>query len=133
MKMLSAYGGLFLLIILFISSNFSWSRGCLAEEKRAIQEILNSISYQSTSSLSDSFTDDCCQWEGVDCSRTSSHVVRIFFDSLGEEEDVVEVEGLWNPDMNLFAQLKELQELQLTRNRISRLLNPEGESSLFIL
>ncbi|KAF2288796.1 hypothetical protein GH714_014245 [Hevea brasiliensis] len=62
------------------------------------------MGYQSISSLPESYTDDCCQWEGVFCSLTSSHVVRIFFDPLGEGEGV-----LWYPDMKLFAQIKELQ------------------------
>ncbi|XP_021645218.1 receptor like protein 21 isoform X2 [Hevea brasiliensis] len=86
------------------------------------------MGYQSISSLPESYTDDCCQWEGVFCSLTSSHVVRIFFDPLGEGEGV-----LWYPDMKLFAQIKELQELHLTRNRIGGLLNPEALCTLMNL
>ncbi|CAK7324979.1 unnamed protein product [Dovyalis caffra] len=126
MRKLSPYGVVSLLAMLCICCNFGWCIGCLDDERRALQEIIDSMGFQSESSPSESYSDDCCQWEGVDCSLTSSHVVRIFFDHARDVDYAREEEELWFPDMDLFSQIKELQELQLTGNRIGGLVNPEG-------
>ncbi|XP_021293883.1 probable LRR receptor-like serine/threonine-protein kinase At1g63430 [Herrania umbratica] len=107
---------------MIICCNLGCSLGCLDEERTVLQDITESIgSYQ------DRYSDDCCRWEGVHCSPTSSHVIGIYFYNIKQDED------LWIPDMSLFSQLKQLQELHLKGNHFGGLTNPEAICELVYL
>ncbi|KAK6282117.1 hypothetical protein POUND7_015942 [Theobroma cacao] len=108
---------------MIICWNLGCSLGCLDEEKRALQDIRESMGYACEYFYPDRHSVDCCRWDGVHCSPTSSHVIRIFFYHEKQDEDQ------WFPDMSLFSQLKQLQELHLEGNHIGGLTNPEGTIS----
>ncbi|XP_022763925.1 LRR receptor-like serine/threonine-protein kinase ERECTA [Durio zibethinus] len=114
-------GMLFLLITTIICCNFGCSQGCLDDEKTALQQIGQSLGYGYEYFYPGS-SDDCCRWDGIYCSPTTSHVIRIFYDYIKEDEDPGFPVFL---DMSLFSQLKELQELHLRGNNIGELTNPE--------
>ncbi|XVF01769.1 hypothetical protein REPUB_Repub04eG0117700 [Reevesia pubescens] len=121
-------GMLFLFITMIICCKVGCSQGCLDEEKTVLQEIGESLGYgYDYFDPAGRFSDDCCRWEGVDCSPTSSHVIRIFYENIKEDEEQ------WFPDMSLFSQLNELQELHLQGNNIGGLTNPEAICELVSL
>ncbi|WRX15168.1 Leucine-rich repeat - like 10 [Theobroma cacao] len=120
-------GILFLFMTMIICWNLGCSLGCLDEEKRALQDIRESMGYACEYFYPDRHSVDCCRWDGVHCSPTSSHVIRIFFYHEKQDEDQ------WFPDMSLFSQLKQLQELHLEGNHIGGLTNPEAICELVYL
>ncbi|XVE66357.1 hypothetical protein DITRI_Ditri08aG0074000 [Diplodiscus trichospermus] len=103
-------------------------QGCLDEERTVLEEIRESMDFGYESFYP---VNDCCRWEGVHCSPTSSHVIGIFFYHIKKVED--KDEDIWFPDMSLFSQLEELQELHLQGNRIGGLTNPEAICELICL
>ncbi|XP_022748826.1 LRR receptor-like serine/threonine-protein kinase ERECTA [Durio zibethinus] len=84
----------------------------------ALKEIRESMGYESY--YQSTFSSNCCSWEGVHCSPTSSHVIGILFYHIKKDADQ------WFPDMSLFSQFKELQKLHLQGNHIGGLTNAEA-------
>lgn len=117
---------LFLFVVLIVFHNNGWCRGCLDDERRALEQIIESMGFGGEYPYPGKYSDDCCKWEEVECSLTSPHVVKIFFENIREDKE------LWFPDMSLFAELKELQELHLKDNNIGGLMNPEGEVLIYL-
>ncbi|KAA8533373.1 hypothetical protein F0562_033094 [Nyssa sinensis] len=110
------------LLIILLSICCGLCRGCLEEERRALLQIRNSIGYGPKSFLSSWLSDDdCCEWDGVDCSLTTSRVVGIFLFYAREEDQLP-----WSADLSLFAQLTQLRDLQLRGNHIDTLIAPEA-------
>ncbi|KAL7163017.1 hypothetical protein ACSBR2_039172 [Camellia fascicularis] len=116
---------MWLVMLIIICFCFGLCIACWEEEKTALIQIRDSIGNQPGSLLSSWLYDDCCQWDGVDCSPTTSRVARIFLYYVREEEQFP-----WSPDLSLFAQLTELQELVLQGNKISELAVPEALCNL---
>ncbi|OMO60086.1 hypothetical protein CCACVL1_24410 [Corchorus capsularis] len=100
---------------MLICCNLGCCQDCLDEERTVLQKIMESMGYEPDF---ESLPDDCCKWDTVHCSPTTSHVIRIFFNYIRKDE-----EDPWNPDMSLFANLTELQELHLQGNNIGALFN----------
>ncbi|GLT30905.1 hypothetical protein SLA2020_056800 [Shorea laevis] len=111
---------LFLFVVLIVFNNNGWCKGCLDDERRALEQIIGSMGFGDEYPYPSKYSDDCCKWEEVECSLTNPHVVKIFFENIREDKE------LWFPDLSLFAQLKELQELHLKGNNIGGLINPEA-------
>ncbi|OMO60081.1 hypothetical protein CCACVL1_24413 [Corchorus capsularis] len=117
--------------MMIYSSNLGRSIGCLDDEKMVLEEIIESMSYGHESSCAGRYSDDCCRWEGVHCSPTTSHVTRIMFyhvNRIKKDED-----HQWFLDMTLFSQLKQLQELRLQGNHIGGLIKPQAICELVYL
>ncbi|OMO62490.1 hypothetical protein COLO4_33050 [Corchorus olitorius] len=110
---------------MLICCNVGCCQDCLDEERTVLQKIMESMGYEPDY---ESLPDDCCKWDTVHCSPTTSHVIRIFFNYIRKDE-----EDPWNPDMSLFANLTELQELHLQGNNIGALFNPGAICKLVYL
>ncbi|OMO62510.1 hypothetical protein COLO4_33048 [Corchorus olitorius] len=106
---------LFLFIATIICFKVGCCQDCLDEERTALQKIIESMDYEY-----EYVSDNCCRWETVQCSPTTSHVIIASFDYMRKDEYP------WILDMGLFSELKELQELHLQGNHISELINPSA-------
>ncbi|KAA8533372.1 hypothetical protein F0562_033095 [Nyssa sinensis] len=108
----------FLCLIFSILSRYC--RGCLEEERAALLLIKESINSPEGSAFSNWYGKDCCQWEGVECSTSTSTVIKL---SLYYKKDRG-LPGPWYPNATWFAQFKDLQELLLQGNHIGGFISP---------
>ncbi|KAK8529679.1 hypothetical protein V6N12_060455 [Hibiscus sabdariffa] len=69
-------------------------------------------------------SEDCCQWEAVECDASTTRVNRLFFH---HKRDPSVLEH-WYPNATLFAQFKELKELELPGNSIKGFTSPRDLS-----
>ncbi|GMP29335.1 hypothetical protein CsSME_00004486 [Camellia sinensis var. sinensis] len=103
---------------------------CLEEEKNTLLQIRDSMLFsmdsQPVSFFSSLDIDDCCRWDGVDCSLTTNRVTRIFLHYTRDNNNYNAVQLSWSLDLSLIAQLQELQHLELRGSRIGSLVAPEG-------
>ncbi|GMP29336.1 hypothetical protein CsSME_00004486 [Camellia sinensis var. sinensis] len=104
--------------------------GCLEEEKNTLLQIRDSMLFsmdsQPVSFFSSLDIDDCCRWDGVDCSLTTNRVTRIFLHYTRDNNNYNAVQLSWSLDLSLIAQLQELQHLELRGSRIGSLVAPEA-------
>ncbi|XP_038992453.1 receptor-like protein 14 isoform X1 [Hibiscus syriacus] len=126
MNIFSTYVAMLFLfmMMMIICCSIGFSHCCMDEERTALQAITESMGYGHDSyehSYRARFFDDCCRWEGVHCSPTSSQVIGIYFYFIRKD-----AEDEWFLDMSLFSKLKQLQELHLVGNNIGGLDNPEA-------
>ncbi|XP_038992454.1 receptor-like protein 53 isoform X2 [Hibiscus syriacus] len=127
MNIFSTYVAMLFLfmMMMIICCSIGFSHCCMDEERTALQAITESMGYGHDSyehSYRARFFDDCCRWEGVHCSPTSSQVIGIYFYFIRKD-----AEDEWFLDMSLFSKLKQLQELHLVGNNIGGLDNPEDD------
>ncbi|GLT30910.1 hypothetical protein SLA2020_056850 [Shorea laevis] len=94
--------------------------GCMDKERDALLQIKSSINSPQGTAFPRWYGDDCCQWEGVKCNPTTTRVIRISFQHKRDQS----LPELWYPNATLFAQFKDLQELELPGNQIGGLISP---------
>ncbi|GLT30902.1 hypothetical protein SLA2020_056790 [Shorea laevis] len=94
--------------------------GCMDEERVALHQIKSSINSPQGTAFSSWYGEDCCQWEGVECNPSTTRVIRISFHHRRDQS----LPELWYPNATLFAQFKDLQELDLPGNQIGGLVSP---------
>ncbi|KAK8259655.1 hypothetical protein V6Z11_D13G070300, partial [Gossypium hirsutum] len=66
-----------------------------------------------SSAFSNWYVKECCDWEGVVCDPSHTRIQRIFFPHLRSDDSKP-----WFPNATLFAEFKDLQELELPGNHI---------------
>ncbi|MBA0873592.1 hypothetical protein Goshw_004249, partial [Gossypium schwendimanii] len=76
-------------------------------------------SYES-SAFSNWYVEECCDWEGVMCDPSHTRIQRIFFPHLRSASEP------WFPNATLFAEFKDLQELELPGNHIGGFISIHG-------
>ncbi|XP_021293516.1 receptor-like protein 2 [Herrania umbratica] len=118
MEITAVYRCFLLLLLLCIVLN---CRGCMDEERDALLQIKTSINSPDGTAFSSWFGEDCCQWEGVECDASTTHVSRILFQ---HQRDQSLLEN-WYPNATLFAQFRDLKELELPGNRIEGFTSPD--------
>ncbi|MBA0666646.1 hypothetical protein Goklo_003028, partial [Gossypium klotzschianum] len=107
-----------LFIVMITCCNIGFIHGCMDEERTALQEITESMGYGHDSyeySYRSRFFDDCCRWEGVQCSPTSSQLQALHL--VGNN-----IGGLDNPEA--ICKLPNLQWLDLSINSIEEEVPP---------
>ncbi|KAH1031114.1 hypothetical protein J1N35_043288 [Gossypium stocksii] len=97
----------FILVLLWFQS-----QGCSEEEREALLQIKDSMSSYESSAFSNWYVAECCDWEGVECDPSHTRIHKIFFPHLRSDSEP------WLPNATLFAQFKDLQELELPGNYI---------------
>ncbi|XP_077241658.1 uncharacterized protein LOC143882118 [Tasmannia lanceolata] len=109
-------------LVLFVTACCCFYRGhaCLDEERQALLQLKDS-NYPNNNRLDDWVGEDCCQWNGVSCSSSSSRVDTIDLSFVRNDE-----KGIWYPNVTLFAQFKELESLDLFSNHIGGWVMQEG-------
>ncbi|XP_077233665.1 cuscuta receptor 1-like [Tasmannia lanceolata] len=126
MRGLHAYGIVGVLLFVSVCCCFYGGQACLEEERKALLQLKDSVNdfpnNATYSGLEDWVGEDCCQWGGVSCSNSSSHVIGIVLEYLRYPYWF----GLWYPNATLFAQFKELESLHLGFNQIGGWVMPEG-------
>ncbi|KAL4362225.1 hypothetical protein GQ457_04G004600 [Hibiscus cannabinus] len=95
-------------------------QGYLEEERFALLQIKDSINSPEGSAFPSWYTEDCCQWEAVECDASTTRVNKLFFH---HKRDPSVLEH-WYPNATLFAQFKELKELELPGNNIKGFTSP---------
>ncbi|KAL6008272.1 hypothetical protein ACLOJK_033778 [Asimina triloba] len=90
---------------------FGYCEACLQEERQALLKIRESINHPNGSALSGWKGDHCCQWESIECDASTSHITRV--EILDARDDAL---GTWFPNLTLFSEFRELQELDLRHN-----------------
>ncbi|XP_077243208.1 cuscuta receptor 1-like [Tasmannia lanceolata] len=125
MRGLHAYSIVGVLWFVNVCCCFYGGQACLEEERKALLQLKDSINdYPNNATypvLEDWVGEDCCQWERVSCSTSSSRVIGIgLFNARNPSL------GVWYPNAILFAQFKELESLVLNLNQIGRWVMPEG-------
>ncbi|GLT30911.1 hypothetical protein SLA2020_056860 [Shorea laevis] len=100
--------------------------GCMDEERVALHQIKSSINSPQGTAFSSCYGEDCCQWEGVECNPSTTRVIRLSFHHRRHQS----LPELWYPNATLFAQFKDLQELELPGNQIGGLVSPNELSRL---
>ncbi|XP_077245862.1 uncharacterized protein LOC143885533 [Tasmannia lanceolata] len=129
MRGLHAYSIVGVLWFVSVCCCFYKGQACLEEERKALLQLKDSINdYPNNATypvLEDWVGEDCCQWGGVSCSTSSSHVIGIHLSNARDPSL-----GVWYPNATLFAQFKELESLDLTYNQIGGWVMPEGLCSL---
>ncbi|XP_077245899.1 uncharacterized protein LOC143885564 isoform X1 [Tasmannia lanceolata] len=125
MRGLHAYSIVGVLLFVSVYCCFYGGEACLEEERKALLQLKDSVNdYPNNATysvLKDWVGEDCCQWVGVSCSNSSSHVIGI--DLIGARDPSL---GVWYPNATLFAQFKELESLYLGFNQIGGWVMPEG-------
>ncbi|GKU90864.1 hypothetical protein SLEP1_g4809 [Rubroshorea leprosula] len=94
--------------------------GCMDEERVALGQIKRSINSPQGTAFSSWYEEDCCQWEGVECNPSTTRVIRLSFHHRRDQS----LPELWYPNATVFAQFKDLQELELPGNQIGVLISP---------
>ena len=69
-------------------------------------------------------TSGCCNWEWVNCSTNTGHVINLTLSSINEEQD--DGMGTWFFNVSLLQPFKELRILDLSDNGIAGWLGNEG-------
>ncbi|XP_077216179.1 receptor-like protein EIX1 isoform X2 [Tasmannia lanceolata] len=125
MRGLHAYSIVGVLLFVSVCCCFYGGQACLEDERKALLQLKDSINDYSNnatySSLEDWVGEDYCQWVGVSCSNSSSHVIGIDLYGLRDPSF-----GVWYPNATLFAQFKELESLGLIYNQIGGWVMGEG-------
>ncbi|TYI45910.1 hypothetical protein E1A91_D13G070600v1 [Gossypium mustelinum] len=98
----------FILVLLWFQS-----QGCLEEERAALLQIKDSMGSYLSSAFSNWYVKECCDWEGVVCDPSHTRIQRIFFPHLRSDDSEP-----WFPNATLFAEFKDLRELELPGNHI---------------
>ncbi|KAA8545490.1 hypothetical protein F0562_020274 [Nyssa sinensis] len=91
--------------------------GCWEEERIALLQLKADINFPNGTSLAswvDEKTANCCEWKGVECNTTTSHVIQL---SLNSTRDWMEL-GDWYFNASLFLPFKQLRTLQLAVNSL---------------
>ncbi|KAL4302550.1 hypothetical protein GQ457_10G018760 [Hibiscus cannabinus] len=104
-------------------------RGCLEVERAALLQIKDSMTSPHESAFSNWYGEECCEWEGIECGPTRIHIHNIFFHYWmdGGNGELIQP---WYPNLTLFAQFQELQELELPGNHIRGFLSLHAFSQL---
>ncbi|XP_052199054.1 receptor-like protein 56 isoform X2 [Diospyros lotus] len=102
--------------------------GCWEEERIALLHLKASINYSNGNLLPswmDNKSSNCCRWERVKCSNTSSRVIRL---SLNDTRDWKF--GDWYFNASLFLPFKEIKTLELSGNALVAVTKNEGFEKL---
>ncbi|KAK8668907.1 hypothetical protein V6N13_106353 [Hibiscus sabdariffa] len=99
-------------------------RGCLEVERAALLQIKDSMTSPQESAFSNWYGKECCEWEGIECDPTQIRIHKIFFHYWRDRLKP------WYPNVTLFAQFEELQELELPGNHIGGFLSLHAFSQL---
>ncbi|XP_022763924.1 LRR receptor-like serine/threonine-protein kinase GSO1 [Durio zibethinus] len=97
-------------------------QGCLEEERDALLKIKASFNSPDPGAFSNWYVQECCQWEGVECDPSTNRISKIFFHYWRDRS----LPDLWYPNATLFAQFKDLQELELPGNQIGGFISPHA-------
>ncbi|KAK6253086.1 hypothetical protein QUC31_014806 [Theobroma cacao] len=122
MEITAAYRCFLLLLLLCIVLN---CRGCMDEERDALLQIKTSINSPDGTAFSSWYGEDCCQWEGVDCDDSTTRVSSILF-HYQRDQSLLEN---WYPNATLFAEFRDLKELELPGNNIEGFTSPDDLSN----
>ncbi|CAL1359274.1 unnamed protein product [Linum trigynum] len=77
MAHLVAHLALKLMIILLLFFPIDQSNGCLDDEKVALLHLKSSFNSTAQEELNHPTTEDCCSWQGIQCSQTTGRVISI--------------------------------------------------------
>ncbi|XVF34465.1 hypothetical protein REPUB_Repub18cG0061000 [Reevesia pubescens] len=114
-----------LLIVLLLEG---CSKGCLENERIALLQLKSFFNDPNfLSNWVDVKGSDCCQWERVECSISSSRVVGL---SLNYTRRYRRQRGLWYLNASLFLPFEELKSLYLNSNQIAGCVDNEGFAKL---
>ncbi|XVF34477.1 hypothetical protein REPUB_Repub18cG0062000 [Reevesia pubescens] len=114
-----------LLIVLLLEG---CSKGCLENERIALLQLKSFFNDPNfLSNWVDVKGSDCCQWESVECSISSSRVVGL---SLNYTRRYRRQRGLWYLNASLFLPFEELKSLYLNSNQIAGCVDNEGFAKL---
>ncbi|KAH9753737.1 Receptor-like protein 13 [Citrus sinensis] len=111
-------------IMLLIIFKSGWSEGCLDHERFALLRLKHFFNDPLHNYLHDWIdgegATDCCQWETVECSNTTSRVIALDLSyRYGGEYS-------WYLNASLFTPFQQLESLDLTRNNIAGCVENEG-------
>ncbi|KAB1993980.1 hypothetical protein ES319_D13G068500v1 [Gossypium barbadense] len=110
----------FILVLLWFQS-----QGCLEEERAALLQIKDSMGSYLSSAFSNWYVKECCDWEGVVCDPSQTRIQRIFFPHLRSDDSEP-----WFPNATLFAEFKDLRELELPGNHIGGFISIQAFKKL---
>ena len=113
-------------VMLLIIFKSGWSEGCLDHERFALLRLKHFFNDPLHNYLHDWIdgegATDCCQWETVECSNTTSRVIALDLSyRYGGEYS-------WYLNASLFTPFQQLESLDLTRNNIAGCVENEGAS-----
>ncbi|XVF34472.1 hypothetical protein REPUB_Repub18cG0061500 [Reevesia pubescens] len=104
------------------------SKGCLENERIALLQLKSFFNDpNSLSNWVDVKGSDCCQWERVECSISSSRVIGL---SLNYTRPYRRQRGLWYLNVSLFLPFEELKSLYLNGNQVAGCVDNEGFAKL---
>ncbi|XP_071734182.1 uncharacterized protein [Rutidosis leptorrhynchoides] len=119
-KLKSWFNWLLIMIMIHIQLARIIHGSCIAEERKALLDI--------KASLFDSFVFDhvdplptwvddggeCCDWERVECNKTTGHVINLLLEEVVDYEDG----GIWPLNVSIFLNFKELRSLILSLDHL---------------
>ncbi|XP_052198698.1 receptor-like protein 56 isoform X4 [Diospyros lotus] len=119
-------------MVMSVLMNEMYCRGCWEQERIALLHLKASINYPNGNSLPswvDNKSSNCCQWERVECSNTSSRVIQL---SLNQTRDW-ESRKDWYFNTSLLLPFKEIKTLELSGNALVDWVENEGFEKLSTL
>ncbi|KAK4352307.1 hypothetical protein RND71_027825 [Anisodus tanguticus] len=106
--------------------NFMGCSGKLvAEEKRALLELRDSLNYPNGSTLINEWVEeDYCAWAGIFCIRDQNYDARVLEIFLTSKRELGL--GIWYPDATLLTRFTHLRSLYVSGNAIGNWIMPEA-------
>ncbi|XP_077233757.1 cuscuta receptor 1-like [Tasmannia lanceolata] len=121
MRGLWEYKTVVVVLCLSLCCCFYGCQACLKKEREALLELKDTINSTYSGTYFEEWVGvDCCQWQHVSCSNSSS-VVTIDLSAAR-----LSAPGIWYPNVTLFAQFKKLESLDLSQNQIGGWVMPQG-------
>ncbi|KAK8602090.1 hypothetical protein V6N12_051908 [Hibiscus sabdariffa] len=110
--------------ILILAVVLMGTEGCLEQERVALLHLKSFFNHPSAlSDWVDVKGSHCCQWEGVNCSNSSSRVIQLSLNSTRQWQEDPYADYL---NASLFLPFKELKSLNLAGNQIAGFVDNEG-------
>ncbi|XP_052198716.1 putative receptor-like protein 8 [Diospyros lotus] len=119
-------------VVMSVLMNEMCCRGCWEQERIALLHLKASINYPNGNSLPswvDNKSSNCCQWERVECSNTSSRVIQLSLNRTRDWESSKD----WYFNASLFLPFKEIKTLELSENALVDWAENEGFDKLSTL
>ncbi|XVF65728.1 hypothetical protein PTKIN_Ptkin09bG0273000 [Pterospermum kingtungense] len=110
-----------------LSLEVGWSNGCWEQERLALLQLKPFFPDLRRINWTEEEGSDCCQWERVECNKTTRRVTKLSLTSTIFNFQSIEK---WYLNASLFLPFEELRTLYLNRSQIAGCVESEGFGKL---